>query len=87
MSLDVIIAAAVYEHVGTIKGTAKALGYSFYKTKKLLVSAGVIHTEEADMLREGLSVAEIAAVRRVSPSVVCGIPPTQKACTTPKSRL
>ena len=71
MIWEATIAAAVYAHTGTIKGTAKVLGFSFYKTKKLLVTAGAIRTEEADLLREGFSVAEIAQVQRVSPSIVC----------------
>lgn len=33
MNYDASIAAAVYEHTRTIKGTAKVLGFSFYKTK------------------------------------------------------
>lgn len=70
MSPDVAAAAAAYAQCASIKMTAKMLGCSYPKAHKLLVSAGLIGTAEANLFCDGLSVAEIARVRHVSQAMV-----------------
>lgn len=70
MSPDVAAAVAAYAQCASVKMTAQMLRCSYSKAHKLLVSAGLIETAEANLFRNGLSAAEIARVRNVSRAMV-----------------
>lgn len=73
------IAAIIYSQYKSIKKTARVLGYSTYKTKKkLLVTAGVIVTEEAEMMRAGMSKSDISKKKKISNNGICQNTPYTK---------
>lgn len=64
---------AVYQKTGSCKRTARTMGVSEYRARRILISAGICSQYSAAIAvaaKRGLTVAEIAQIRGVSVKAV-----------------
>ena len=63
--LNPVVIVAVFKEIGTISGTASALGISMHRVRKTLAEAGVVanetHAEIMGLAEQGLNYKEIAS--------------------------
>jgi allophanate hydrolase subunit 1 len=68
-----------YESTGSVKSTAKALGVSEHKVRKILISAGAYSTQSSEevcsLAQKGLTTQQIADLLDCSPSWVSSLLP------------
>jgi transcriptional regulator with XRE-family HTH domain len=85
---EISTCVSAYAEHKNIKATAKNLGWSHVKTRRILINEGIITTPRAEKIRalhsEGLSASEIAAALGVTRQAVNTYVPYVRASEMPK---